>query len=327
MSKKRIANADLAREYQQLAAPLDTIVEGMAPILSSLVEEQKVELGFPLQRRVKTWESIMDKIRSQRINVRKTLLELQDLIGLRLVTLFASDLEPLADALGERFDLYKRYHTGDRLEYDQFGYNSLHLIVGVPDDLLGDVSWRKPPKAEIQLRTLSQHLWAEASNLFQYKQEADVPRTLKRAFGRVSALLETVDIELDRVRQDRTRYRDSISDGLVAGELDVDKLQRLLEAKLPRANAHPADDFSDLHRILVALGIESQSELSTIIDRFKDEILTLDREVAAQLSTDRSDAPGAFMTHTGLVKLMLNDYLGVPWEQAVVGRRKEADRP
>lgn len=81
MSKKRIAGADLAREYKQLAAPLDTLIEGMAPIGSSLAEERQVKLGFPLQRRIKTWESILDKIRSQRINVKKTLLELRDLIA------------------------------------------------------------------------------------------------------------------------------------------------------------------------------------------------------------------------------------------------------
>ena len=163
MSKRLIPSADLEREYQQIAAPLAALVEGMLPILSSLAEEQQVKLGFPLQGRLKTWESILDKIRSQRVNVKKTLLELQDLIGLRLVTLFATDLEPLAAALEKRFVLHKRYQTGDRLEHDQFGYNSLHLIVGVPDDLLGDRDWRKPPRAEIQLRTLSSRFFRSKS--------------------------------------------------------------------------------------------------------------------------------------------------------------------
>ena len=327
MSKRLIPSADLEREYQQIAAPLAALVEGMLPILSSLAEEQQVKLEFPLQGRLKTWESILDKIRSQRVNVKKTLLELQDLIGLRLVTLFATDLEPLAAALAKRFVLHKRYQTGDRLEHDQFGYNSLHLIVGVPDDLLGDRDWRKPPRAEIQLRTLSQHVWAEASSLFQYKQEQDVPRILKRAFGRVSALLETVDIELDRVRQNRLRYRESISQGPMSGELNVDNLQRLLEARLPAANALASDDYADLHRILFTLGIDSQAELSRIIDEHADEILALDREVAAELFADRSDAPRTFMTHTGLVKMMLNEYLGIHWEQAVADRMMQKDRP
>lgn len=318
MSKKRVAIDDLLQEYRQLETPLRTLMEAMAPILSSLAEEREVKLGFPLQQRVKTWESILDKIRSQRINVNKTLLELQDLMGLRLVTLFAADLDPLADALGERFDLLKRYYTGDRLEYDQFGYNSLHLIVSVPVELGADFAWRKPPRAEIQLRTLSQHVWAETSNLFQYKQEADVPRILKRAFGRVAALLETVDIELDRVRQERAHYRDSILDSLPTDELNVDSLQRLLEARLPRANAHSADDYADLHRILLALGIDSRTELSGIIDQRADEILALDREVA-ELFDERADSDRGFMTHTGLVKLMLNEHLGMHWEQAMAG--------
>jgi len=325
MSKKTISTIELEREYQQLAEPLQAIVGQMAPALFLLVEERRIKLGFPLQQRVKTWESILQKIRSRRINLKKTLLELQDLIGIRLVTLFASDLEPLADALADRFEVHKRYHTGDRLEHDQFGYNSLHLVIGVPEPLLGDRVWTRPPKAEVQLRTLSQHLWAEASNLFQYKQEEDVPRVLKRAFGRVSALLETVDIELDRVRDDRTRYRESIAEHPQSNELDVDNLHWLLAAKLPEANCDPSDDYAELHRILVILGIETGSELSAIIDRHKDEILLLDREVAAELGADRAGAPGTFMTHTGLVKMMLNDHLGTPWEQAVAERTGQAD--
>jgi putative GTP pyrophosphokinase len=189
-----------------------------------------------------------------------------------------------ADALAQRCDLHRRYHTGGRLEYDQFGYNSLHLILCVPDDLLGDFAWRKPPKAEVQLPTLSQHVWAEASSLFQYKQEADLPRTLKRAFGRVSALLETVDIELERVWQDRGRYRDSLSEDPVLGELNVDSLQRLLETKLPQANVHPVDDDADLHRILLVLGIDSPSKLLSIIDQCKEDDWSLLRIAAGGIS-------------------------------------------
>jgi hypothetical protein len=59
MSKKSKTGADLAQEYQQLAAPLETFIEGMAPIVSSLAKERRVRLGIRLQRRIKTWESIL----------------------------------------------------------------------------------------------------------------------------------------------------------------------------------------------------------------------------------------------------------------------------
>jgi hypothetical protein len=59
MSKKSITGADLIQECQQVAVPFETLFGGMAPIVSSLAEEQRVRLGLRLQRRIKTRESIL----------------------------------------------------------------------------------------------------------------------------------------------------------------------------------------------------------------------------------------------------------------------------
>ena len=75
------------------------------------------------------------------------------------------------------FLVVKKYNTEDRLEENQFGYLSIHEIVELQKE------WLKVPtlapfkelKCEIQIRTLVQHAWSEASHMFQYKNEADVP--------------------------------------------------------------------------------------------------------------------------------------------------------
>jgi ppGpp synthetase/RelA/SpoT-type nucleotidyltranferase len=59
---------------------------------------------------------------------------------------------------------------------------------------------------ELQLRTLAQHIWAVASHKLQYKREASVPVPIRRSINRVSALLEMVDLEFDRVLLEREQY-------------------------------------------------------------------------------------------------------------------------
>jgi putative GTP pyrophosphokinase len=60
-----------------------------------------------------------------------------------------------------------------RLAEDQFGYASIHFAVELP------ASWLRVPsraglgglRAEIQVRTTAQHIWAAASHKLQYKHE------------------------------------------------------------------------------------------------------------------------------------------------------------
>ena len=75
----------------------------------------------------------------------------------------------------------------------------------MPDDWLNVPTFRefKGLRAELQIRTLAQQLWAAASHKLQYKRESSVPYPIRRSIHRVAALLETVDLELERVLSER----------------------------------------------------------------------------------------------------------------------------
>jgi putative GTP pyrophosphokinase len=100
------------------------------------------------------------------------------------------------------FDIIKQENTTRKLREDQFGYSSMHYVVRFPKDwlvvpamaLFGEM------KAEIQVRTIAQHLWADASHILQYKNEENIPEPIKRSIHRVSAILETVDLEFESTK-------------------------------------------------------------------------------------------------------------------------------
>ena len=149
-------------------------------------------------------------------------------------------------------DVIAQEDTGGRLRESQFGYQSVHLTVKLP------ASWLSVPSfsglgslmAEIQIRTLAQHIWAVASHKLQYKQEASVPEPVRRSIHRVSALLETVDLEFERVVDERARYLEEVGSGAADESLNVDLLTRILSESLPEQNRveseHSAKLLDDL---------------------------------------------------------------------------------
>jgi len=185
-------------EYQALSPRASRFASELAKQLSQLVERCGVALAVPVQACVKSWDSLSLKLRRSPVPM-ETLRDTQDLVGLRLILLFRRDIEIVDTALEKSLRIIRVYDTDQLLRDDQFGYSSRHYVLGLPKE------WASVPTfvgledltAEIQVRTLAQHMWAEASHLLQYKREDSAPLSMRRALSRCSALLEMLDFEFD----------------------------------------------------------------------------------------------------------------------------------
>lgn len=135
---------------------------------------------------------------------------------------------------------------------DAFGYQSVHLILrhSQPLPLLAGEDAPRCLRAEVQIRTLAQHIWAAASHDLQYKKERAVPKPLRRTIQRVSALLETIDLELERVLEEREDYVADIETDVDQLILDIDILRKILCDRLPAAHRDPDERYA---KILEAL--------------------------------------------------------------------------
>ncbi len=87
--------------------------------------------------------------------------------------------------------------------------------------------------AEIQVRTLAQHLWAAAAHYLNYKERKDVGKPLQRPLSRISALLELIDEEYDRLLNLKEEYikNADISDSVET--LNVDLLSKIINEEFP----------------------------------------------------------------------------------------------
>jgi hypothetical protein len=171
-------------------------------------------------------------------------------------------------------------------------------------------------KAEIQVRTMAQHMWAAASHILQYKDEQNVPQPVKRSIYRVSALLETIDLEFERVLRQREIYRAALNVEASVETLNVDLLEKILDRALPSQNKSD-EDYGELLSDLVRFGVNTGSKLTQIVKKHYDEIMTHEREMLTRLTSDSDEENGddIFFNHAGLTRSAMHFEFGDEWDK------------
>lgn len=273
-----------------------------------------------MESRVKSWESIEEKLERKSLEL-TDIASLDDLVGIRLILLFRADLTAVDALVQETFDVLRSEDTSKRLGEAQFGYQSQHYILQLPK------SWFAIPtladldrlKVELQVRTLAQHIWAAASHKLQYKHEDSVPPPLRRTINRVSALLETVDLEFDRVLNERREYQSTgISSTEDSEPLNVDLLASILSNTFPAENKKEDEPYEELIGDLNNLSINTLSDLKSILKKHtgkvmkKEKILVAKRAAAKNYSGTTEDRikRGVFYAHAGLTRNVLREEFG-----------------
>ena len=145
--------------------------------------------------RAKTMDSLVKKL------IRKpehSYESLGDKVGLRVVVRYRPDVEGVLAILDGAFECSGLEDTAGRLGTEKVGYRSWHVIVGLrPSDP------NRPDfeglAAEVQVRTLAQHLWSEMAHDLVYKNEAKLPDDLVRRMNLLAGLIEMADDEFSRL--------------------------------------------------------------------------------------------------------------------------------
>lgn len=192
-----------------------TLYEGFAKQLNSeleaLLEDQGIKVSN-ISCRVKSEGSLEKKI-SAKPGKYKTLRDITDLVGLRVIPYYLNDVRRVGSLLRSRFviDWGNSEDKGHRLRVEEFGYLSDHYIMSLPLSY-GDVAMFRQyvgMKAEVQLRSVLQHAWAEIEHDdLGYKNPKAVPRDVRRGLARVAGLLEVADREFTQIKELAARLRD-----------------------------------------------------------------------------------------------------------------------
>ncbi len=276
---------DWEAAYKSRLPSLQEYCQHLRNEVGLLLRGEDVTLGAPLEARVKSWPSILDKVARKEFTC-GVLDDLKDLIGVRVILLYRRDIDRTLDLLRSEF----HFETEEKKGMDEgsvgFGYQSVHALLRRSAKANGGGAGSRHDglRAEVQVRTLAQHIWASASHDLQYKKEVGVPKPLRRAIQRVSALLETVDLELERVLELREDYVAEVmadTNGLL---LDIEILRKILDARLPPAHHDSEVRYAKIQEALKLSGIDTVGALNGLLDRQLETALERDRQICGSLA-------------------------------------------
>jgi putative GTP pyrophosphokinase len=152
--------------------------------------------------RLKSFDSYFKKyIRLLKNDLSVQTPTIADVLGIRVICPFLEDLAAVEELLKEKFKVVEVQRKGGDHTYREFGYESIHLLVEVPEEIIEKAEMPGSQTAEIQIRTILQDAWAEVEHEFVYKAEfIPFDNPLKRKLAAINASLSLADIIFQETR-------------------------------------------------------------------------------------------------------------------------------
>jgi len=221
-----------------------------------------------------------------------------DLLGLRVITYFEDAVDEVGRVLESKLpiDLARSNDKRARAEPGAFGYRSMHYVFGI-----GDASLPGHARAEVQIRSLLEHTWAEIEHDLGYKAPGAVPARVRRRLSRLAGLLEVADREFVGIRDELDEYTRALPQRIAAEGSDV-ALDQLALAALVASPDVAALDQS----IAGALELPLGEELF-----FPDYLLRMLQAAGLRTAADVSSGLAA---HATTIATMVRPYFRFAWQ-------------
>lgn len=222
-------------------------------VISILTSEYRGP-AFQIYGRPKDVDSILKKLIRK---PEKTYESMTDKAGIRVVVRFTDKLDIVGSFIERRFPEHKKDDKRCSMKTDQVGYQAIHYDIKIDEDEDTEIIglW-----AEVQVRTMSQHLWSEMSHGLGYKPGLKVPDSVLRWLLRLSALVEIADDEFLRVR-------DAIQ---TMPDYDTSKILELLETQFYRFTAVGYDKELSVNTINAFSHLYGAGGLAEQSEEFKE---------------------------------------------------------
>ncbi|WP_322040772.1 hypothetical protein [Burkholderia diffusa] len=256
----------LLDEYDKSKEMYASFGKALEGLVRQLLEHAGIRV-LDVTHRIKDRESVKNKIARKSQGKYRGLRDMTDVCGLRVITYFEDDVKRVCDIIESEFEI-DRDNSIDKsatLEHDQFGYRSVHYVVSNGRVRSGLVEYSKFNllSAEIQVRSILQHAWAEIEHDLGYKTAEAVPLPVKRQFSRLAGLLELGD-------QEFTAIRDLVKDyvGQLPSKLNEtpSRVEIDAESLLVFVNTDPLVNIIDMN-IAALLGVKLVNSASETAGR------------------------------------------------------------
>lgn len=303
-------------QYDNLIPLYKRLADNLQQALKEFLIENNVSI-LTIDSRIKSWDTFIEKIERKGYN--EPFEQTEDFCGIRIICYYQSDIQIISSIINKEFEVLESQDKETLLSSDQFGYRSYHFIIRIPNNWLTAPNYRglENLKAEIQVRTILMHAWAEIQHKLAYKRENQIESEIKRKFSRISAKLEEADEQFEELRKISKSYRDNlIANQKVKGDtfknlksIDLDSLQAFLDYHFPKRKREKTSTAKLLEELF-----ESKITFNDLNDIF---------EGATNFATSvMENEERTVLTQTGMIRwplYMINEKYWNYYKEKVIG--------
>ena len=281
---------------QQIRATYESYRDYFTEIISNVVDRLQKEVKLSAQptykSRVKSFDSYYKKVlrlKPEQVEQQLDLIYLTDMMGIRMICAFLEDINIAVEQIKKLFDIKEVEVKGAEKKFSEFGYESVHVLVKIPEDFKpkfeGKYAGLKPVSdelvCEIQIRTILQDAWAEVEHELIYKTEFnpfDIP--LRRKLASINASLTLADITFQEIRDYQNKLQKALDERRRSFYNIADNLLNEDESKktedISRVTPFVQGTIDDM--LLRAIEAHNQGRLQEAVDIYSKIIEAVPKE-------------------------------------------------
>ena len=277
----------VVEEYKIKRHLCEEFVNTLKRILNDILPSNSLKI-HSIEGRTKSVENFAKKasrlsdVNPNELKYDIPLEQINDQSGIRVIVFLPSDVDKVNEIIENQFQIIEKISHGTlSLQENRFGYQSTHFVVKLKDPRLSLSEYQKfaSLKAEIQVRTILQHAWAEIEHDITYKSAVAMPTGIRRSLAALAGMLEIADREFQRIQEEdklqRSKTKQDVEKGLLQDvEITSDALQAFLDKRLG-SDARMSDFSYDwAARLLRKLGFVNFSQVNECIKEYNDDKLS-----------------------------------------------------
>ena len=189
--------------WRELLAPYQLAVDEMVIKFQHVRQEHLIQgLYSPIETvsgRVKTIESILEKLHRKNISMNQMEEKIEDIAGIRIICQFVEDVDRVRELIRNRHDMKIRQEKDYLNKKKESGYRSFHLII---EYTVETIHGPKTIPAEIQIRTMAMNFWATIEHSLQYKYKGGIPEHIQEKLRQASSSVDDIDRAMSEVRDE-----------------------------------------------------------------------------------------------------------------------------
>ncbi len=206
--------------------------------------------------------------------------DITDKAGVRVISYFLSTVEAFDQIINDQLIVSEKINKSGE-DPDRFGYQSVHYLVRLRPERTAWPEYRRFADliAEIQVRTILQHAWAEIEHDMQYKAVAALPTKVQRRFAALAGLIEIADREFQAIEAEGQELRAEARKNVDLGKLEEvevtdDSIRAYLDRKYGPDGRMKSWAYSFLAKMLRNFGFATLAEVDACVTGYDDSAVS-----------------------------------------------------